>query len=329
MSHSLRSFGFTILLVGFLVIGQLTITNGEASAQSSRRRAGSGSKGSSTVTTPQRSGSGNRSAAAGSGYRGGGSDTKNAAVQTTGFALVELFTSEGYRSFTRAQQQVEWVERTGRSRDLPVYTLAFHVDHLDTDDFKNPYSTSGASVRQQGYATAYSKGSMAAPLMIINGEAKLPGSRNTAKEYINAALGPNPTTDTQGVQVNAEYSKTAVKVNCELAGLHSDDLINIALVQGEVSHKVMGTNGGEQAVTHINVVRDFKVVDGPDAEGLIETTLALPEGSAASQFHVVVYAQSSTDRKVRLAAVATLRAAAEETEEVTSAAMMKKDAPGS
>lgn len=329
MSHSLRSFGLTILLVGCMVAGHLIMTSGQAFAQSSRRAAGSGSKAARNVATPQRSGSGKRSAAAGSSYRGGGSDTKNAAVQTTGFALVELFTSEGYRSAKRAQQQVEWVERTGRTRDLPVYTIAFHVDHLNTEDFKDPYSTSGASVRQQAYATAYSKGSMAAPLMIINGEAKLPGSRNTAKEYINAALGSNPVTDSRGMEVKAEYTENAVKVNCELTGLQADDRLNIALVQDETSREVMGDNGDKQTITHLNVVRDFKVVDGPDAEGMIGATLTLPEGSEASQFHVVVYAQSSANRNIRLATVATLQAAKEETEEVTSAAMMKKDVSGS
>ncbi len=323
MSCSSRFYSITICLVGCMIAGHMCVSSGEAIAQSARRTAGSSSRGSvaprPAVRRPQ-TGSSTRGATAGSSYRGGGSSSKNQEVQTRGFALVELFTSEGYRNFVRAQRHVEWVEKTGMSRNLPVYTLAFHVDRLNDETFKDPYSTKDATARQETYANAYARGSVVAPLTIINGEAKLPGSRTTAKDFINAALGSNPTTENSGILIEARHSQGTVAVNCAMAGWQNDDRVNVALVQKEATHEITTGEFAGQSVTHTNVVRDYKVVDGPNAQGVIATTLMLPQDVDADQFHVVVYAQSSTTGMIRSASIAALQPAVESSEPVASVA---------
>src|SRR5271155_1276675 len=67
-----------------------------------------------------------------------------------GFAVVELFTSEGCSSCPPADDLIARVQQ--EDKDLPVYILAFHVDYWNRLGWKDAFSDAAYSDRQRRYA---------------------------------------------------------------------------------------------------------------------------------------------------------------------------------
>src|SRR5271166_6089401 len=57
--------------------------------------------------------------------------------ENKGFAVVELFTSEGCSSCPPADELVTKIEK--ESKDKPVYILAYHVDYWDRLGWKDAF----------------------------------------------------------------------------------------------------------------------------------------------------------------------------------------------
>src|ERR1700739_857201 len=98
-------------------------------------------------------------------------------VNTTdkGFAVVELFTSEGCSSCPPADQLVARIQQ--EDQDQPVYILAFHVDYWDRQGWKDGFSDSRYTQRQRRYATWLNLESIYTPQIVVNGRKEFVGSQ--------------------------------------------------------------------------------------------------------------------------------------------------------
>src|ERR1700743_2334239 len=83
-----------------------------------------------------------------------------------GFALVELFTSEGCSSCPPADEFAARIAK--ENQDKPVYVLAFHVDYWDRLGWKDRYSNPEFSQRQQRYAQYLHLESVYTPQVVVN-----------------------------------------------------------------------------------------------------------------------------------------------------------------
>src|ERR1700739_3900608 len=68
-----------------------------------------------------------------------------------GFAVIELFTSEGCSSCPPADQLVAKIEK--EVKDRPVYILAYHVGYWNNSGWKDAFSSADYSKRQRDYAS--------------------------------------------------------------------------------------------------------------------------------------------------------------------------------
>ena len=64
---------------------------------------------------------------------------KAKAAPNNGFALVELFTSEGCSSCPPADELVAKIVK--EDKNLPVYVLAYHVDYWNSLGWKDQFSS--------------------------------------------------------------------------------------------------------------------------------------------------------------------------------------------
>lgn len=199
-----------------------------------------------------------------------------------------MFTSEGCSSCPPADEALAAITRAARARNLPVYTLSFHVDYWDRLGWKDPYSKEFATSRQRNYARAFRAENIYTPQLIVNGENE-PG--RTVEEWnqkLSTAVQGQPTAS---LEMTSKVQDKKLHVSWNAEGLRSGDLMNIALVQNEAEEKVTrGENAGRK-LTHVNVVRDFSSsrVQGTSATVIFN----LPEGFEAGQFHVIGYVQNS------------------------------------
>jgi hypothetical protein len=216
--------------------------------------------------------------------------------KSTGFAVVELFTSEGCSSCPPADDAV-----AAAAKDYPqnVYILGFHVDYWNRLGWKDEYSSAVYTDRQREYAAAFSLNGVYTPQVVVSGKTEFVGSdRNKLDKAIENELNVNTSVTIQ-LSVSA-LNNTAVSVQYTT---NADDKnkLNIALVQLQaVTNVRRGENGG-RTLSHINIVRDFQTVDlAKEKTGKISFTI--PKELTAKQFKIIAFTQNKAGYQVTGAA---------------------------
>ena len=179
--------------------------------------------------------------------------------QSTGFAVVELFTSEGCSSCPPAddvlRELASEATRTGRH----VYPLAFHVDYWNGLGWPDPHSSGMATARQQAYSRALGEQGVYTPEMIINGrDAFVGSSRSRAHRSIEAALSKP---EASHIVLHATRSDGGVSVDFAFSGAPTRaSVLQVAWVQKEAVSQVKAGENAGRSLRHANVVRALQTV---------------------------------------------------------------------
>ncbi len=200
-----------------------------------------------------------------------------------GFALIELYTSEGCSSCPPAD---ELVSTLPKSYGSGVFLLTFHVDYWDRLGWKDPFSNADYTRRQKEYNTALSPmPDIFTPQVIINGRTELVGSdepRIRAAIDGELALTVNPSIDAAAHNTD---NKT-ITVDYTLNGKSTGEF-QAALIQLQATTNVQkGENAGRH-LQHTNIVRDLKS-SGKRSGSL---NLTLPPGLKTADCKVMVFLQ--------------------------------------
>jgi hypothetical protein len=91
-----------------------------------------------------------------------------------GFAVIELFTSEGCSSCPPADELVARVEK--ESGGKPIYILAYHGDYWNRLGWRDAFSSLEYSARQNQYAEWLNFSSVYNPQIVVNGPMEFVGS---------------------------------------------------------------------------------------------------------------------------------------------------------
>jgi hypothetical protein len=212
--------------------------------------------------------------------------SKKPVTKTTanaGFAVVELFTSEGCSSCPAAEKALSEIHNAYKQN---VYVMEFHVDYWNYLGWEDVYSSKAFTERQQHYARLLQLSSTYTPQAIVNGKNELVGSN---KSKLGALIDDNlqkaPVTS---LQLSAKASGGNVMVTYNVNN-NKGQLLNIALVQKKAESNVKrGENSGRK-LEHIHVVRVLKTIDITDKSGSV--SMALPAGLSATDCAVIAYAQ--------------------------------------
>ena len=217
-----------------------------------------------------------------------------------GFAVVEMFTSQGCESCPPAEEVLTEIERDARKRGEPVFALGFHVDYWDDLGWPDRFADEAYTARQEAYARAFGSRGLYTPQMVVNGTVEFVGSdRRTAATAIASALTSAATTPL-ALSVQDAAGGTAgghrVVVDYQTERPPERAVVNVAIVErGLVSDVARGENAG-RTLRQDNVVRAFTSV-GLDAErGRVE--LELPSDLDPRQASVVGYLQNDGDKAI-------------------------------
>jgi len=203
-----------------------------------------------------------------------------------GFAVIELFTSEGCSSCPPADKLCATLPKTYPSG---VYLLSFHVDYWDRLGWKDPFSNASYTQRQRDYNTAFHPlASIFTPQVVINGKTERLGSDESAiRAVIDEELAHtvNPVIDASA------HSADGKKVTVNFALTKGQGEFQAALVQLQASTDVKkGENSGKQ-LHHVDIVRDLKS-SGKNKGSL---TLDIPAGLAPTDCKVIVLLRDKDD----------------------------------
>jgi hypothetical protein len=172
--------------------------------------------------------------------------------------LVELFTSEGCSSCPPADAFLQKLDQ----QTVPgtqVIVLSEHVDYWNHIGWKDPYSSSFYSQRQNAYGSRFNLGDVYTPQMVVDGVAQFAGSDQVLANAAISKAASNPKIAVRLSEVSVSTGKvlSAHVVTEPLTtsfGQREVDLwLAIALDHAE-SQVAKGENAGRK-LTHTAVVR--------------------------------------------------------------------------
>jgi hypothetical protein len=193
------------------------------------------------------------------------------------FAVVELFTSEGCSSCPPADQVLAELADDAKKNGSRIFPLAFHVDYWNSLGWKDPFSLTVSSERQEQYGATLRVNQSYTPQMIVNGNTEFVGSdHRRAWKAVDAALALPPQA-LVALRVKADGDKQ--KIEYQVSGATKNAVLCVAVVEsGLVSQVRRGENAGH-TLSHANVVRKFVTLplDEPTGTVGLESEFSSPK----------------------------------------------------
>jgi hypothetical protein len=169
--------------------------------------------------------------------------------------LVELFTSEGCSSCPPADALLEKLDAANDPANPQIIVLSEHVDYWNSAAWKDPYSSSAFSERQDAYAQRFHLGSIYTPQLVVNGVAELVGNDGQLARTKIAAAGAQPA----AVPVSLfDVSPGVVRVEIDKVSagtIRGAADVMVAVASNEASTQVSGGENGGRKLHHVAVVR--------------------------------------------------------------------------
>lgn len=221
-------------------------------------------------------------------------------ITGNGFAVIELFTSEGCSSCPPADELVARIQKEDAGK--PVYILAFHVDYWNRLGWKDPFSSAGYSKRQNDYAAWLKLKSVYTPQIVVNGRSEFVGSEEgTLRNAINAGLHMMPSAK---LTLNAQNAPGHIILQYKAEGAGNNTTLLVALVQKNAQTKVQSGENGGRTLAHVQIVR--KVQSTPlNVSGSGSATIALPDGFTTGGYEVIGFIQNTGNGTILAAAKST------------------------
>lgn len=211
-----------------------------------------------------------------------------------GFAVVELFTSEGCSSCPPADELLARVQKETAGK--PVYILAYHVDYWNRLGWKDVFSKAEYSQRQSTYSKWLKLSGVYTPQTIVNGQIEFVGSaQGTLNNAINAGLKKEAKARITLSNVVVNGHNATIKYNA--MGYTDNTTLQLALVQkNAVTNVKSGENGGH-TLSHIQIVNNFKSIPlGKNKEG--ESGIALPGTFSAPGYELIAFIQNNATGEI-------------------------------
>lgn len=210
--------------------------------------------------------------------------------KTSGFAVVELFTSEGCSSCPPADELVS--EIVSEKHDN-IYVLAYHVDYWNRLGWEDVFSKPEWSARQQYYASMLGHQGVYTPQIVVNGKEEFVGSNETKLRNALSNISKEP---------SALLTLSATKISDELllvsyeAAAKNSNVLHIALVQPDATTDVKrGENEGRK-LHHVNIVRDLITTEITSNIGSVK--ISIPKELINMPLMLVGFIQQKQDGKI-------------------------------
>lgn len=218
-----------------------------------------------------------------------------------GFALLELYTSEGCSSCPPADELMGRIQN--EYKDHEVYILAYHVDYWDRQGWKDVFSNSAYTKRQYDYAKFLGKEPIYTPQLVVNGKTDYIASQETTvRNGIKSALSKPAAAKLflEGTQANNN-----LKVNYNIEGVFKNSSLLLAIVQKTAKSNVKRGENANRILSHYQIVRHLQSSALKDKKGIV--WIHLPKKFNTKDFEVIGFIQDNNTGSVMGASRAVLQ----------------------
>ena len=219
-----------------------------------------------------------------------------------GFAVVELFTSQGCGSCPAAETVLKKEMDDAIKNNKPVYFLSFHVDYWNKYGWKDPYSSIKYSRRQNNYVSATGSNEVFTPQVFVNGNTGFVGSDS---KRLNSEIEKGlKAVSKQKLTITVEKTlNDTLHLNYTAGKADINANIIVAVVQKSVTTKITkGENIGRTLVQD-NVVRLYEVYPVATKGTLLLKTNKL---ELNKNFQLIAFIQNKQSKKISAATALTL-----------------------
>jgi len=222
---------------------------------------------------------------------------KKVNVESKGFALIELYTSEGCSSCPPADELVAKIQK--ESSGKPVYILAYHVDYWNSLGWRDVFSSHEYSARQHEYARYLHSEQVYTPQIVVNGKTAFVGSEEgDLRNAIRINLEKAPADQLTLNVLNGTKSKVSLKYSIE--GSDKNTTLMVAVLQKSGQTKVMSGENGGHTLSHVQIVRKLQQIALSGNNGT--AIVALPAGYDAKSWEIIGFLQNTTSGAITGAA---------------------------
>jgi len=217
--------------------------------------------------------------------------------QSGGFAVVELFTSEGCSSCPPADELLAQIQNEISGKD--IFLLAFHVDYWDHQSWKDQFgSAQFFTARQQEYSQWMKQNVLYTPQFVINGVSEFGGDdARTLYSRISKALEVAPT---DHFELSANGMGNVLEVRYKTKTIKPNSKIQVALVQKTaVSEVARGENSGK-LLHHVQIVRALESMPLDRNSGTF--LIKKPVDFVAAEWEIVGFLQDNATGMIGAAA---------------------------
>jgi len=202
-----------------------------------------------------------------------------------GFALLELYTSEGCSSCPPADELLGKIQN--EYKDKNVYVLAYHVDYWDKQGWKDIFSNADFTKRQYDYAQFMGKEPIYTPQVIINGKTDYIGSQETSlRNGIKLALSKPAAVD---LSLETKQQNDKLSLNYSINGTFKNSHLLIAVVQKSAKSNVKRGENAHRVLSHYQIVQRLQTIDLKVAKG--NSTITLPKNFNTQDFEIIGFVQ--------------------------------------
>jgi len=206
-------------------------------------------------------------------------------------ALVELFTSEGCSSCPPADRLLAEFVQQSPVDGVGVIALSEHVDYWDGLGWRDPFSSTQFTERQNRYAARFGPDKTYTPQMIVNGTSEFVGSdRRAAVDALKKVLART----SADVRLSWTSGTTPRQLAIGVAGGASSEVWLAVTEDGLTSDVRRGENAGRK-LPHTGVARLMKKIGGTNAAGAFSdtVTIAIERGWSEPALRAVVFVQAA------------------------------------
>ncbi|MBU0697165.1 MAG: DUF1223 domain-containing protein [Bacteroidetes bacterium] len=181
--------------------------------------------------------------------------TRSNLTENKGFAVIELYTSEGCSSCPSADNLLKQIREEYKNQE--VYVLAYHVDYWNRLGWKDKFSDHQFTERQSAYANNFKNSSVYTPQAIVNGKDEMVGSaagelKNSISKFLKSS------NELQFSSKVEEVNSQSLKLSFDLPiNAQNKDLV-VNLIEKDISTNVKAGENGGRVLAHANVVRAFQ-----------------------------------------------------------------------
>jgi len=221
--------------------------------------------------------------------------------------LVELFTSEGCSSCPPADRLLQDLDKSQPVPGAELIVLSEHVDYWNNIGWKDPYSSSFFTQRQNAYSDHFKLNSVYTPQMVVDGSAEFVGndSGRAKQECRQASAGQKVPVRISGIVLDGGALRAHIETDAlpPAAPRNAEVYAVVALNHAE-SQVSAGENSGRR-LTHVAVVQSLTKLGALDKnKGFTQdVNLKLDPRVDPNNLRVIAFVQESGPGKVLGAAL--------------------------